>query len=112
MVAGPDPGMLCPMPGQPRVKFLGPLAEGRSNVTVGDDAYYDDPDNAGAFFERNVLHHHEFMGDRLVIGPFVAIAAGVRIMMNGGTHAMTGFSTYPFNIFGADLAALRAATRA
>lgn len=98
---GPDPGALRPMPGHPRVKFLKPLAEGRSNVTVGDYAYYDDPDDAGAFFERNVLHHYDFIGDRLVIGRFAAIAAGVVVMMNGGSHAMGGFSTYPFNIFGA-----------
>jgi virginiamycin A acetyltransferase len=101
MVNGPDPRTLCPMPGHPRVKFLRPLAEGRENVSVGDYAYYDDPDDAGAFFERNVLHHYDFVGDRLVIGPFAAIAAGVTIMMNGGIHATAGFSTYPFNIFGA-----------
>lgn len=99
MVAGPDPGALSPMPGHPRVKFLRPLAVDRSNVTVGDYAYYDDPDGTADFFDRNVLHHYDFVGDRLVIGAFVAIAAGVRIMMNGGTHATAGFSTYPFNIF-------------
>jgi virginiamycin A acetyltransferase len=47
-----------------------------------------------------VLHHYDFVGDRLIIGRFAAIAAGVVIMMNGGAHAMGGFSTYPFNIFG------------
>ena len=50
--------------------------------------------------DRNVLHHFDFFGDRLIIGRFVAIATGVKILMNGGTHAMTGFSTYPFSIFG------------
>ncbi len=33
-------------------------------------------------------------------GPFCAIATGARFLMNGATHAMSGFSTYPFNIFG------------
>lgn len=97
---GPSPDALHPMAGHPRVVFLKPLAEGRPNVEVGDYAYYDDPDERQAFFEENVLHHFDFMGDRLVIGRFAMIAAGARIMMNGGTHAMGGFSTYPFNIFG------------
>jgi virginiamycin A acetyltransferase len=87
------------MPGFPRVVFLRPLAAGRANVEVGEFAYYDDPGDPTAFFDRNVLHHYDFIGDRLIIGRFVAIAAGTRIFMNGGTHAMTGFSTYPFNIF-------------
>ncbi|TIV27644.1 MAG: CatB-related O-acetyltransferase, partial [Mesorhizobium sp.] len=31
---------------------------------------------------------------------FCAIAEGARFIMNGANHAMSGFSTYPFNIFG------------
>ena len=50
--------------------------------------------------ERCVQHHYDFIGDRLVIGRFCAIAAGATCIMNGANHAMTGFSTYPFNIFG------------
>jgi virginiamycin A acetyltransferase len=97
---GPDPRARTPLSGHPRVKFPRPLADGRPNVTVGDFAYYDDPEDRGAFFDENVLHHYEFVGDRLTIGPFVAVAAGVRVMMNGGAHATGGFSTFPFNIFG------------
>lgn len=88
------------MPGFPRVVFLRPLAQDRANVSVGRFAYYDDPDHATEFFVRNVLHHFDFVGDRLEIGAFCAIATGVRIVMNGANHAMGGFSTYPFNIFG------------
>ncbi len=98
---GPNPQTLHPMPGFPRVTFLQPLAQGRANVTVGAYAYYDDPDAPEDFFDRNVLHHFDFVGDHLTIGPFCAIATGVRIIMNGANHAMGGFSTYPFNIFGA-----------
>jgi virginiamycin A acetyltransferase len=50
--------------------------------------------------ERCVQHHYDFIGDKLVIGKFCAIATGVTFIMNGANHAMTGFSTYPFNIFG------------
>ena len=99
-MTGPSPDTLHPLPGVPRVVFLRPLAEGRPNVEVGEFSYYDDPGDPIAFFDRNVLHHYDFIGDRLVIGRFVAIATGVKIFMNGGTHAMTGFSTFPFNIFG------------
>ena len=99
MLTGPDPDALHPMPGFPRVVALRPLATGRGNVTVGAYSYYDDPEHAEAFFDRNVLHHFDFIGDRLVIGPFCAFATGMRIVMNGANHAMGGFSTYPFNIF-------------
>ena len=101
MTRGPDPSVLAPMaPAHDAVVFLQALARGRPNVAVGPYAYYDDRDRTRDFFDRNVLHHYEFVGDRLVIGAFCAIAHGVRILMNGGTHAMDGFSTYPFNIFG------------
>ena len=98
-MTGPDPDILHPLPPHPRVVFLRPLARGRQNVTVGRYAYYDDPDHATAFFERNVQHHHDFMGDHLSIGAFTAIATGARIVMNGAMHDMSGFSTFPFDIF-------------
>ena len=96
---GPDPDGLRPLPEHPRVVFLRPLARGRRNVEVGPYAYHDDPDEPEAFFERNVLHHFEPMGDRLAIGAFAAIATGARIVMNGANHDMAGLSTYPFDIF-------------
>lgn len=99
-MSGPDPRVLHPLQDHPRVVFLQPLAEGRPNVTVGAFSYYDDPEAPEAFFERNVLHHYEFSGDHLYIGAFCAIATGVRIFMNGANHAMSGFTTYPFDIFG------------
>ncbi|MBM9596432.1 CatB-related O-acetyltransferase [Roseitranquillus sediminis] len=98
-MTGPDPETLHPLPEHPRVVFLRPLARGRANVEVGEFAYYDDPDDATGFFERNVLHHHDFMGDRLFIGRFTAIATGARLVMNGANHDMSGFTTFPFDIF-------------
>ncbi len=100
-MTGPDPTNLTPMaPAYGGTLFLQPLADGRANVTVGAFSYYDDKDETRDFFTRNVLHHYDFIGDHLHIGPFCAIAHGVRLFMNGGTHAMDGFSTFPFNIFG------------
>ena len=98
-MSGPDPDALHLLPSHPRVVFLRPLAAGRSNVTVGEYAYYDDPDHAAEFFERNVLHHHDFMQDHLTIGAFAAIATGARIAMNGANHDIAGLSTFPFDIF-------------
>lgn len=95
---GPDPGNPHPLPAHPRVGFLRPLIE-RANIEVGDYTYYDDPEGPAGFADRCVLYHYDFIGDRLVIGRYCALAAGVRFIMNGANHAMGGFSTYPFNIF-------------
>ena len=46
------------------------------NIIVGDYSYYDDVDGAERF-EEHVTHHYEFLGDRLIIGKFCAIARGV-----------------------------------
>ena len=96
----PDPDRLHPLAATDQLVFLKPLAASRANVSVGDYSYYDDPDDATGFFERNVRYHFEFVGDRLIIGPFCAIGRGAQIIMNGATHAMRGFSAFPFNIFG------------
>lgn len=96
---GPRPEIKHPMPMHPRVGFLKPLVD-RANVEIGEYTYYDDPDGPEHFADKCVLYHYDFIGDRLVIGRFCAIASGVRFIMNGSNHAMSGFSTYPFNIFG------------
>jgi virginiamycin A acetyltransferase len=98
-MTGPNPRLKHPIPLHPRVGFLKPLVDA-PNIEIGDFTYYDDPDGPDKFVERCVLHHYPFIGDRLVIGKFCAIAEGTRFIMNGANHAMSGFSTYPFNIFG------------
>lgn len=47
---------------------------------MGDYTYYDDPEDS-AGFERNVLYHFPFVGDKLIIGRFCAIARGVKFIM-------------------------------
>lgn len=96
---GPDPAEKHPMEGIPRVGFLKALVD-QPNIEVGDYTYYDDPNGPEAFVERCVLYHYPFVGDKLIIGRFCAIAEGTQFIMNGANHAMSGFSTYPFNIFG------------
>ena len=95
---GPDPRDPHPMAGFPQVCFISNTVK-NPNIIVGDYTYYDDPDDAEGF-ERNVLYHFPFIGDRLVIGKFCAIARGVRFIMNGANHQTAGISTYPFFIFG------------
>ncbi len=99
MSLGPDPRAVHPVPAHQRIVFLRNVVTA-PNVEIGEYTYYDDPDAALLFDTRNILHHYEFLGDKLVIGRFCAIATGARFVMNGANHAMTGFSTYPFNIFG------------
>ncbi len=96
---GPNPASRHPVAGFSRVGFLRAVVK-TPGVEVGEYTYYDDPDGPEHFVERCVLYHYPFVGDRLVIGRFCAIAARVRFIMNGANHAMGGFSTYPFNIFG------------
>ena len=48
----------------------------------------------------NVTHFYDFIGDKLIIGKFCAIARGVEFVMNGANHRMRSVTTYPFNIMG------------
>lgn len=95
---GPSPAEPHPLEGFPQVGFLKPLVR-NPNVVVGDYTYYDDPDGPEHFEARCVLYHYPFIGDKLVIGKFCAIARGVRFVMNGANHKLAGFSSYPFYIF-------------
>lgn len=96
---GPKPEIKHPIDMHPRVGFLKPLVDA-PNIEIGDYTYYDSPAGPDRFQSECVLHHYDFIGDRLIIGRFCAIAEGARFIMNGANHAMSGFSTYPFNIFG------------
>lgn len=96
---GPDPANPYPIPTQPRVGFLKALVT-RPSIEVGDYSYYDDPGGPEHFQDQNVLYHFDFLGDRLIIGKFCALAQGVIFIMNGANHAMGGISTFPFAALG------------
>lgn len=70
------------------------------NIVVGDYTYYDDPDDPTAFERNNVLFNWPEFGDRLVIGKFCSIAAGVKFIMGPANHRTSSVSTYPFAVFG------------
>ncbi|WEX78572.1 CatB-related O-acetyltransferase [Sinorhizobium numidicum] len=96
--AAPDPGAKFPVAEFTRIGFLKNLVRSPL-IEVGDFSYYDDPQGPEHFEERCVLYHYDFIGDRLVIGRFCALATGVQFIMNGANHALDGFSTFPFGIF-------------
>lgn len=64
------------------------------NIIVGDFTYFADTN-----FEKHVTHHYDFIGDKLIIGKFCQIAAGVNFVMNGANHQMNAVTTFPFYIF-------------
>ena len=97
MEGAPDPTVLHPVAGQERVVFLKPLVTD-PRIEVGDYTYYDDPDDALAFEEKAFLYAHG--PERLIIGRYCALAAGVRFVMPGANHAVLGPSSFPFGIFG------------
>lgn len=95
---GPDPATRYPLEGFPQVCFLRNFVSNPA-IEIGEFTYYDDPEGAERF-EQNVLYHFPFIGDRLVIGKFCAIARGTKFIMNGANHQISGFSSYPFFVFG------------
>jgi len=90
----PDPNIAQPIPNVERLTFVKPTVK-NSNIVVGDFTYFADTD-----FESHVTHHYDFIGDKLIIGKFCQIAAGVEFVMNGANHQMNAATTYPFYIFG------------
>ncbi len=97
----PDPLTRHPIPGWKGTAFLRAIVD-HPLIEVGDYSYYDDSRGPEHFVARCVRYHFDFIGDRLIIGKFVAIAQGAQFVMNGANHPMGGFSTYPFGMFGLD----------
>ncbi|MEE1789015.1 CatB-related O-acetyltransferase [Streptomyces sp. SP17BM10] len=93
----PDPNALHPLPGHDRVVLLRPLVTD-PRIQVGEYTYFDDPDGATHFEERNVLY--AYGPERLVIGKYCALATGTRFLMAGAAHPAVGVSTFPFTMFG------------
>lgn len=95
---GPNPNELHPMRGFPQVCFIKNTVN-NPQIEIGEYTYYDDPDDSENF-ARNVLYLYPFIGDKLIIGKFCALARGLKFIMNGANHKLSGVSTYPFQIFG------------
>jgi len=95
----PDPSTRHPIAGWKGTAYLKSVVK-NPLIEVGDFSYYDDSRGPEHFEVRCVRYHFDFIGDRLIIGKFVAIAQGAQFIMNGANHPMGGFSTYPFNVMG------------
>lgn len=104
----PDKDAVFPNPGILSLCYIKNVVK-NSRIIIGDYTYYDDIDGADKF-ESHVTHFYEFIGDRLIIGNFCAIARGVTFIMNGANHRMDCATTYPFNIMGGDWEGAKAPT--
>ena len=89
----PDPDLKFPMPRNENMTYIKPTVQ-NPNIIAGEFSYY-----SGSGFESRVTHFYEFCGDKLIIGKFCQIAAGVEFVMNGANHRMNTVTTFPFNIF-------------
>ena len=86
----PDPGTIHPIAGYDKEIYVKSTIQ-NPNIIVGDFTYIADSE-----FESHVTHHYPWLGDRLIIGKFCQIAAGVEFVMNGANHQMNAVSTFPF----------------
>ncbi len=97
MSSYPNPNIVYPLENYYHLCFFKNIIS-NPNIIVGDFTYYDDLENP-LNFEKNVLYHFDFIGDKLIIGKFCAIASDVKFIMNGANHPLNNFTTYPFAIF-------------
>ena len=88
----PNPEWIHPIEGCETVTHIQPTVH-NPRIIVGDFSYFGDVD-----FEKHVTHHYEFIGDRLIIGRFCQIGAGVEFIMNGANHQMNAVTTFPFYV--------------
>lgn len=95
---GPNPNSIYPNENIKQICYIKNVIK-NPNIQVGDYTYYDDV-NGAEEFEKHVTHHYDFLGDKLIIGKFCAIAHGIEFVMNGANHRMCSVTTYPFNIMG------------
>lgn len=96
----PNPMTIYPIAGYDKEIYVKPTLK-NPNIIVGDFTYIADSD-----FESHVTHLYEWNGDKLIIGKFCQIAAGVEFVMNGANHQMNAVSTFPFyTLEGWDMAA-------
>jgi virginiamycin A acetyltransferase len=94
----PDTTSLSPVAGWHGTRYLKAIVT-NPQIVVGDYSYYDDSRGPEHFEARCVRYLFDFVGDRLVIGKFVAIAQGAQFIMNGANHPLSGFTTFPFSSF-------------
>ena len=86
----PDPMTVHPIAGYDKEIYVKPTLK-NPQIVVGEFTYIADSD-----FESHVTHLYPWNEDKLIIGKFCQIAAGVEFVMNGANHQMNAVSTFPF----------------
>ena len=86
----PNPNTIHPIAGYDKEIYVKPTITNPS-IIVGEFTYIADSE-----FESHVSHLYPWNDERLIIGKFCQIAAGVEFVMNGANHQMNAISTFPF----------------
>lgn len=76
------------------------MLEPGGKVVAGNFSYYDASEDTAGFEEARV--RYAFGTERLFIGRFCSIAAGVTFVMAGANHVFDGPTGYPFLSFEGD----------
>ena len=76
----PDPNVAFPNPKIPSLCYIKNVVK-NPRIIIGDYTYYDDVDGADQF-ENHVTHFYNFIGDKLIIGKFCAIARGISSVLS------------------------------
>ena len=86
----PDPNVIYPIAGYDKEIYVKPIVK-NPNIIVGDFTYIADSE-----FESHVTNYYPWSRDKLIIGKFCQIAAGVEFVMNDANHQMNAVTTFPF----------------
>ena len=86
----PDPNNNHPIAGYDKEIYVKPTVK-NPNIIVGDFTYIADSE-----FESHVTNYYPWSRDKLIIGKFCQIAAGVEFVMNDANHQMNTVTTFPF----------------
>ena len=86
----PDPNAIHPIAGYEKEIYVKPAIT-NPNIVVGEFTYIADSE-----FENHVTNFYPWSRDRLIIGRFCQIGAGVEFVMNDANHQMNAVSTFPF----------------
>ena len=86
----PNPNDIHPIAGYDKEVYVKPTIT-NPNIIVGDFTYIADSE-----FESHVTNFYPWSKDKLIIGKFCQIAAGVEFIMNDANHQMSAVSTFPF----------------
>ena len=86
----PDPNVIHPIAGYDKEIYVKPIVK-NPNIIVGDFTYIADSE-----FESHVTNYYSWSRDKLIIGKFCQIAAGVEFVMNDANHQMNAVTTFPF----------------